>query len=406
MTLSVAVPRINANDNKVRIVRWRVAESTRVTAGQEVVDLETSKAVVTIEAEADGWIKPLVKPKDFAKVGAPLYLLAETEGELAAAADGPAPAASSAGGSALGAPSPAAPLRRLPNRFAFTRFSKGALALLAEKGISPEDYSGAGLVTAALLRASVEAPPPPPQPPAAEPASAGRPVRPPGPEVDRVVDVGLGKLAEIQSLDIGESGNVNSMLSVWFSAEAIHNLLRSRNLFNGNIQPLILFELARLLKSWPQMTAYFQDDQISYYDRVDLGLAFDLGNGLKVVTIAGADRLMPTDFFTKSIDIGLRYMRNKLTLDELTGSTFTVTDLSAYNIAHFHPLINGHQSAILGIGGDKAMPGQPMSLNLTFDHRVTSGREVAEFLNALKSRILAFAEAPDALIQEGGAAGQ
>ena len=72
-------------------------------------------------------------------------------------------------------------------------------------------------------------------------------------------------------------------------------------------------------------------------------------------------------------------------------SSLTITDLSGFDILYFHPLINGKQSAIIGIGGDSTQPDYPMSINMTFDHRVSDGREVATFLNQLRARLISYA---------------
>jgi hypothetical protein len=161
---------------------------------------------------------------------------------------------------------------------------------------------------------------------------------------------------------------------------------------------LIHYEVARLLTQWPQLTAYFADGSVHFYDRVDLGVAFDLGKGLKVVTLQDANKLLPVNFYEKTIEIGIRYLENRIRPDELIGSTITVTDLSGFDILHFHPLINGRQAAIIGIGGDSAQPGYPMSINITFDHRVSNGREVASFLSELRNRLNSYALAVDVSI--------
>jgi len=386
----IAAPRINTNDNRVQVVRWHVKPGGFVKAGKDVVDLETSKAVVTLTAEKEGYVRPLAQIKAVVAVGAPLYALAESAEALESMAE---PAAA--------APSSAAPAAQVTSRpsggtvqgrrgsYSVSRFSKAALQLMVEKNLTPEQFSGAGLVTArSLLQGNQAAP----EAPVTASPVAAVPVVPPGPATPRTESVSLSKTAEFQSLSIGESGNVNSMLSVTFSSEGLRRRIERDGLFNGSIQPVILFEIARLLPKYPQFTAYFQDEAIHYYDRVDLGLAVDLGRGLKVVAFEGADRLMPINFYTKSVDISLRYMRNKLTPEELTSATITVSDLSAQNILHFHPLINGHQAAIIGIGGDQFMAGHPMTLNMTFDHRISSGREVAAFLNDLRKRILKHAD--------------
>ena len=387
MTRTVTVPRINTNDDKVQVVRWYVREGSQVNVGDEIVDLETSKAVVTISADRAGYLRPLAPINSVLMVGDPLYSCAPTLQELLIAMAVPQTGALSPSPSSTGEAVASEPR----GRFVTTRFSKAARRLLENQGSSLGDFHGAGLVTArhlttpAVLSASTV----PTIAAASTPTSA--PSILPKPMTSRIVDVSLGKQAEIQSLTIGERGNVNSMLSICFHSRKIRRKLISNQEFNGSVLPIILFELAQLLKKWPQYTAYFLDNCIHYYDRVDLGLAVDMGKGLKVVKIENADILMPVDFYAKSLESGLRYMRNKIKLEDMVGTTITVSDLSGMNIMYFHPLINGYQSAIIGIGGDASQPGQPMTINMTFDHRVSSGREAASFLNELRSRILKYA---------------
>lgn len=396
MTTVVATPRINTNDDKVGVVHWHVAEGDYVDAGQDVVDLETSKAVVTISADTAGFVKPLGKKGSVLKVGAPLYICAPTVDGLAAAVPAATPAAAKANTTArapANAPLVTAPnaAPALPTEFGLTRFSRAALQLMAERGLSEKDFAGAGLVTARTVTGAGQSEAPAalsvaqPSPAIVAPALMAAPATP------REESVSLGKLAEIETLSTGEAGNINSMLTVTFPSQAIRDRLAAENAFDGSIQPLILFELSRLLKKWPQFTAFFDDDAIHYYDRIDLGVAFDLGAGLKVVTYKDADKMMPIDFFERTIDVGLRYLDNRLRPDELVGSTLTVTDLSGFNILYFHPLINGRQAAIIGLGADIHQPGYPMSITMTFDHRVSNGREVGTFLNELRDRLLAYA---------------
>lgn len=374
MITTINTPRINTNDDQVEVLRWHVADGARVAAGDELVDMETSKAVVTLTAECAGYLRALVKAGTVVRVGAPLYACADTPEELAAANGEP---------TAAGTPGLAA-----STAFTTTRLSRAAQAVAAARGALPAGMTG--LVTARRLAGGASA--------SASRASQASPAvnapnafaATPGPPAARHEPVPLGKRVEAHALSTGESGNINSLLSVYFDSAPIRARLLREQAFDGNVQPLILFELSRLLKRWPQFTAYCEAGETRYYDRVDIGVAIDLGKGLKVVTFRDADRLLPIDFFEKTIDAGLRYLDNKLLPEELAGSTITVTDLSGFNVLHFHPLINGHQSAILGIGGDANRPGHPMSLNMTFDHRVSNGREVATFLGELRERLLSY----------------
>ena len=372
MIQKVNTPRINTNDNSVEVLKWFVEPFIRVEVGQEIVELETSKVALTLSAEVSGFVKPLVPEGGLAQVGSPLYAYADSVEELATL-DSPQekPAES----------------KRATHKFDSVRFSRAAENWLTEQGQSTENFEGSGLVTLAMVKGEQKRSSTPQH---ARPIPATSALVTEGPLTPRQEKIGFAKRAEISQLSVGEAGNINSTLSVYFDSEGIRQRLRKENVFDANPLPLLLYELSRLLKNWPKLTAYFQDGEIFYYDQVKLGFAIDLGKGLKVASYKDSERLLPNQFFEETIEMGLRYMENKLSEEELTSATFTVTDLSSFDVLHFHPLINGYQSAILGVGGDSKAPGHPMSLNLTFDHRVLNGREVATFLSELKSLLLSY----------------
>jgi pyruvate/2-oxoglutarate dehydrogenase complex dihydrolipoamide acyltransferase (E2) component len=393
MVTTVLAPQINSNDDNVEVVAWHVENGAYVEAGQDVAELETSKATVTLAADSAGYIECLLPARTLVRVGAPIFRIAASRAELnGAGVDRPvAPDGAGAAAAAreLGAPvdgtTPA-------GRYSATRFSRAAVQLLKRRGMSPDSFAGAGLVTARSLEKLLGLDGAPPvHGKSGATALAGSASETRSPRAPRCERLSPAKQAEIQALSLGESGNINSMLSVGFDSAPIRARLRQERLFDGNVLPLALYELSRLLGNWPQFTACYRDGEIHYYDRIDLGVAIDLGKGLKVVTIGNATDLSPADFFARTLDIGMRYLENRLRPDELTGSTLTITDLSGLDILHFHPLINGAQSAIIGLGGDKTRVGHPMTINMTFDHRVAGGRDVAAFLTELRARLLSYA---------------
>jgi pyruvate/2-oxoglutarate dehydrogenase complex dihydrolipoamide acyltransferase (E2) component len=379
----VPAPRINPNDDQVQLVIWHVASGSYVEAGQDIADVETSKAVMTLAAQGAGYVDCLLADHTIISVGTPLFRIADSLEELRDASkshlvDGATPPEVSrrldgSSPSTDGFGTPASAARRT---YGSTRCSPAAARLLAEHGRTVDEFPAAGLITVARARELLELSP-------VIEAARG--------DARRFEQLSLAKRAEVNALTTGESGNVNSMLTVQFDSSAIRARLRVERLFDGNPLPLVLYELAQLLKLWPQFTAFYRDERVHYYDRIDLGLAMDLGKGLKVVTIKAADALRPVELFERTLELGARYLENRLGAEELIDSTVTVTDLSGYDILHFHPLINGHQSAIVGVGGDRTQPGKPMCLHMTFDHRVSNGREVALFLTELRSRIVSYA---------------
>jgi 2-oxoglutarate dehydrogenase E2 component (dihydrolipoamide succinyltransferase) len=206
----------------------------------------------------------------------------------------------------------------------------------------------------------------------------------------RAEKVTKAKALEIQYLAAGQAGNLNSSLTVQFDSQRIRDALLEYPALGGQVLPLMLYELSRLLVKYPALTAFYENGNIYYYDAVHLALAMDLGKGLKAPVIKHINELEPIQVYERVQDLASRYMSNELAPEELAGGTFTVSDLSSENILHFQPLINQRQAAILGVGGDRHLKGFPMTLTLVFDHRILAGREAGMFLNELKSRLLSY----------------
>ena len=393
MINTVKTPRINTNDDKVGLVAWHVNDGDYVEIGQAVADLETSKAVVTVEAEHSGYVKTLVKQGSIIKVGLDFLIIADNLNELSFKSNDAALSASEI-------VTLADELMAVDNaenivnkeKFATVRFSNAALEKIKSDNLKIDNYDFSGLITVSQIESKLNPSLVRKKKKSIKSNSSENKKLAKGPIVPREEAVSLAKLSEIEQLSVGEAGGINSTISIYFESAEIRNRLSSVGMFDGSISPIILYELSKLLLKWPQFSAYFEEDEVHYYDRVDLGIALDLGKGLKVVRIKDADTFSPQEIFEATIDFGLRYLDNKLKPEELVGSTITVTDLSGYNVLHFRPLINGRQSAILGIGGDSNMPNFPMSISMAFDHRVSNGREAAIFLNELRSRIISYAD--------------
>jgi pyruvate/2-oxoglutarate dehydrogenase complex dihydrolipoamide acyltransferase (E2) component len=126
---------------------------------------------------------------------------------------------------------------------------------------------------------------------------------------------------------------------------------------------------------------------MAVYDAVNVGMATDAGHGLKVLVIRDADRKPLRTIADEFQSKVLRYMNNTLTLEDVTGATFSITDLSAFDVTLFHPMLPQGQSAILGIGADRdTASGRCFNLILAFDHQLAEGRQAAEALRAIRDR--------------------
>ncbi|MDB0032774.1 2-oxo acid dehydrogenase subunit E2 [Amylibacter sp.] len=193
------------------------------------------------------------------------------------------------------------------------------------------------------------------------------------------------KNAEIRNLEIGNIHSLNSTLCV--SLGKLEERLSSvPPLFEGNISDLVIYEGTRLLWKFQNLNSFYSNGKIIHNRNVNFGYSLDNGiKGLKVLTLNNAPETSLIAVQNEILNlINLYNGEDKILTEVLLGSTITITDLSAFPIENFIPLINGHQSAIIGI--NKNLKSEYL-ISCTFDHRVSSGLEVAIFLDSLVKRV-------------------
>jgi len=158
-----------------------------------------------------------------------------------------------------------------------------------------------------------------------------------------------------------------------------------------------LLKLAALaLRKHPDLNARWEDDGIVALADIHLGLAVDTPAGLLVPVIRDVPALSLRQIAASTLDLAERARTRKLKPDEMQGGTFTVTNLGAFGIDAFTPIINWPECAVLGIGeirrrptvvGDVIVARHAVTLSLTFDHRIVDGAPAARFLKALRNGI-------------------
>lgn len=163
-----------------------------------------------------------------------------------------------------------------------------------------------------------------------------------------------------------------------------------------SINDLLLFAVARTLPAFPALNAHFTGDAIIQHHSVHLGFAVDTPRGLLVPVIRHADRLSLKQLAAESKRLATACQTGKATVDELSGGTFTVSNLGAFGIEHFTPVLNPPQVGILGVGaiGLKAVETPNgiehlphLGLSLTINHQVVDGAPAARFFQALGQAI-------------------
>lgn len=427
----IVLPKEGVSDDSYLLLECRKQDGQQVEANEVIALCESSKATIEITAPCRGFIRFQYRAGQEVPVGGALaFVAASAEASLvptATAAPAPAAAAVKRPGPELAGPVAASmgervrftPLARkmmeeysvAPGEFnrpglvkssdvldrvetpvakAATRFSRAALELIGKQGLSQSLFDRAGLVTREDVARLVSG---------AAAATGGNAsiAPPPTEEKTERIPVARAKRSEIQALKEGMEGSLASAITVLVSGEGYFDPR------TGAAHPLLLaivvYESARLLRSYPDFNAFYSDGYVSRHVEVNVGVAFEIDQGLKVPVIGNADHLSIDEIRTRLDECIGKYLEGKLDMADLTGGTFTVTDLSNDGVFSFFPLISRQQSSILGIGGaqDFSDRSRMFPLTLTFDHRASTGRQASRFLSELKQRLESFA----APLQEG-----
>ena len=172
---------------------------------------------------------------------------------------------------------------------------------------------------------------------------------------------------------------------------------------SASYNDFLLRILARALAEYPRMNASLLGDEIKLWRRIDIGLAVDSERGLLVPVVRGVDRKGLAELAKETKVLAERARSGQCTPEELTGGTFTLTNLGMYGIDAFTPIINLPECAILGVGriqrrpvmdGDAVVGRDLVWLSLTFDHRLVDGGQAARFLQ----RVVQLVEKPHLLM--------
>lgn len=359
MPAEVTLPKQNPNDDAAEVLRWLVADGEQVSAGDDLLEVESTKAVTVIESPGPGYLRQLAAEGDVVPTGAPLALLFPSLDELTATARGSGETTPTVSGPTDGETVPTA---------SGPRFSAEGLRELRRLNLSADLFQERGLVTGAIVRRTAEE------------------LTQTGPAVRRA-PIGPAKQTEIARLHAGGAA-LASALTVAFGADAL-----DRAPTRGNVPPLplalIIHALAGALTEFPGLNARFAGEHVEQYTDINVGVAVDAGHGLRVPVVKHADRLDPEQITLELLDLLAAYHDRGLHADDVAGATVTVSDLSGQNILQFQPRINQDQTLAVGVGADTSLPGRPMTLTAVFDHRVSSGRAVADFLTRVRARLLA-----------------
>lgn len=208
-----------------------------------------------------------------------------------------------------------------------------------------------------------------------------------------ISDLMLKSLTNSVQLTLNSSANAENLLAL---RKRLKNSSESLGLNRVSVNDLVMFAVVRTLKDYPELNAHFLGDRIIQYGNVNLGIAVDTDRGLMVPVVKNVQNLSLKDFAFRNRAVYDRISANTILPDELSGATFTVTNLGSLGIESFTPVLNIPEVAILGVNNIQLKPimkdGEVVhesfiGLSLTFNHQAMDGAPAAKFLQSLSQNI-------------------
>jgi 2-oxoglutarate dehydrogenase E2 component (dihydrolipoamide succinyltransferase) len=394
MQVEVKVPQLSESVSEATLVAWRKKAGEAVKRDENLIDVETDKVVLELPAPTDGVLVKIVKNDGDSVTSGEVIAVIDTEAKSTAA---PAPAKAekpaAAAASSKAAAAPAA--------------SPSAAKIAAEKGIDTASVQGTGrdgrVTKADVLTAPAGT---------SAPAQAGGQVARPAPAPVSIPAgsrseqrVPMTRLRQRVAERLVQSQSTAAILTT-FNEVNMAPVMDLRNRYKDRFEKehgvklgfMSFFVKAAVhaLRKYPVVNASIDGNDIVYHGYYDVGIAVGSERGLVVPILRNADQMSIAQIEAQIADFGKRAKEGKITLEELTGGTFSISNGGVFGSMLSTPIINPPQSAILGVHATKERPvvenGQivirPMNyLALSYDHRIIDGREAVLSLVAMKEAL-------------------
>ena len=396
MTIDITVPALGESVTEATVAKWFKAVGEPVAVDEPLCELETDKVALEVFASTAGTLAAInAEEGATVEIGALLGQVAEGGGAVAAPA---APAAAPT-------PAPSAPAPRVPAPPAATQTTPAPVEaellpavrkLVAEYGLDsrsiPASGPGGRITKGDVLKVIESGTPTPSRPSSPTPA-------------DREERVRITRLRRRIAERLKEAQNTAAMLTT-FNEVDMTRVLAAREAYREGFEKkhgvrlgfMSFFIKACIvaLKEMPAVNAEIQGDEIVYKNHYDIGVAVSSPNGLVVPVVRDADALSFAAVEGAIGSLGRAALDGKLTMEDMTGGTFTITNGGVFGSLLSTPILNPPQSAILGMHKIQARPvvvdgeivARPMMyLALSYDHRIIDGREAVSFLVRVKDGI-------------------
>ncbi|WP_373377963.1 2-oxoglutarate dehydrogenase complex dihydrolipoyllysine-residue succinyltransferase [Cupriavidus nantongensis] len=403
--VDVKVPQLSESVAEATMLNWKKKPGEAVAQDEILIEIETDKVVLEVPAPSAGVLSQIVKNDGDTVVADEIIAKIDTEataGAAAPAAAAPAPAAAPPAPAAAAAPAAAGAVA-MPS----------AAKLMAEAGLSAGQVAGTGKdgrITKGDVLGAAAAPAPAAK---AAPAPAAKPALQ---QVSAPVDfaalgdrpeerVPMSRLRARIAERLLQSQATNAILTT-FNEVNMKPVMDLRNKYKDRFEKehgvklgfMSFFVKAAVhaLKKFPLINASIDGNDIVYHGYFDIGIAVGSPRGLVVPILRNADQMSLADIEKKIAEFGVKARDGKLSLEELSGGTFSISNGGVFGSMLSTPIINPPQSAILGVHATKDRPvvedGQivirPMNyLAMSYDHRIIDGREAVLGLVAMKDAL-------------------
>ncbi len=401
MIIEVKVPQLSESVAEATLSAWHVNEGDAVTRDQNLIDIETDKVVLELPAPDSGVIVRIIKGNGETVVAGEVIAQLDTEGKAVAAAPAAKPAAAPAA-----APAPAAGATAMPS----------ARKIMDEKGIAAADVQGSGRGGRILkedVSGGAKAAAPAPVAVSPAPTVAAKPALP-QPNVvsaDAIIAdrpeqrVPMSRLRARVAERLVQSQSTNAILTT-FNEVNMAPVMEMRKKYQEKFEKehgvklgfMSFFVKAAVaaLKKYPVINASVDGNDIVYHGYFDIGIAVGSPRGLVVPILRDADQMSLAQIEKKIAEFGAKARDGKLSIEDLTGGTFSISNGGTFGSMLSTPIINPPQSAILGVHAtkDRAVVenGQivirPINyLAMSYDHRIIDGREAVLGLVTMKEAL-------------------
>ncbi|MCY4779715.1 2-oxoglutarate dehydrogenase complex dihydrolipoyllysine-residue succinyltransferase [Sphingobacterium sp. UT-1RO-CII-1] len=396
MSLEIKIPAVGESITEVTLAQWLKQDGDYVEMDENIAELESDKATFELPAEKAGILKIIAQEGDTLEIGAVVCTIEEGE----APSGGDTKANSSTSENVKEEKSIAA--SESPETYAAGTASPAAAKILREKGIDPSTIKGTGKDGRITKEDAEKAQP-------AAPVAAKSETKTAAPATAPVITGSrnerrekMTSLRKTIAKRLVSVKNETAMLTTFneVNMQPIMDLrakykdtFKEKHGVGLGFMSFFTKAVTTALQEWPAVNAKIDENEIIYSDFCDISIAVSAPKGLVVPVIRNAESLSLHQIEKEIVDLATKARDSKLTIEEMTGGTFTITNGGVFGSMMSTPIINAPQSAILGMHNIIQRPiaenGQVvirpmMYIALSYDHRIVDGRESVSFLVRVK----------------------